>query len=394
MKRYPAFDPPEYVDWSPDPEVMEEYRATARRDPVRRRYIAELPADRLIALYTGMLRFRLQDIALKRWVRQGVISKAWLGTGEEATTIGPVLALNRKGPDGDVVGPMIRNAGACHEMGMPVANMLRAYLATDDSPNRGRDLHIGSRDYGIVAPISLVGGSAPVIAGYGLAFRMRGEPRIALTWVGDGATKTGEVHEAVNFAAVQRLPVIYVIQNNQVALGTELDKHHAGEDFSSWARMYGAATAAFDGNHVLDAYAATRWAVEGIGDGVGPVILTAETFRMGGHATHDEREGRELFSADTFRRWGKRDPIGCYEEWLSEAPMDLSSGEQTDPGAASETNRRVLAEVEARVTEEVESAADEALASRSDAWPQPESAVEDVYAEWPETASGWPPPLY
>lgn len=394
MKRYAAFDPPEYVDWSPDRGVLREYAATIDRDPVRRRIIDKLSAEQLIALYVGMVRFRLHDIALKRWVRQGVISKAWLGTGEEATTIGPVHALNRNGRDGDVVGPMIRNAGACHEMGIPVADMLRAYLATEDSPNRGRDLHIGSRDHGVVAPISMVGGSAPVMAGYGLAFRMRGEQRIALTWVGDGATKTGEVHEAVNFAAVQRLPLIYIIQNNQVALGTSLEQHHAAEDFTAWARMYGATTAAFDGNHILDAYAATRWAVECIEQGVGPVILTAETFRMGGHATHDEKEARELFSPETFRAWGKRDPIGCYEEWLSAAPLNLRTGKAAQTGALASTNREVLAEVEARVTVEVESAADEALASRSDAWPRPESAVDGVYSEWPETASAWPPQLY
>ena len=394
MKRYPAFDPPEYVDWAPDPEAMREYREVIARDPLRSLIIKELSAQQLLELYAGLLRFRLHDIALKRWVRQGVISKAWLGTGEEATTVGPVHALQRHGADGDVVGPMIRNQGACHEMGMSVADMLRGYLATEDSPARGRDLHIGGSEYGIVAPISVVGGLAPVIAGYGLAFRISGEPRVALTWVGDGATKSGEVHEALNFAAVQRLPVVYIIQNNQVALGTYLDQHHLADDFSAWPKMYGAVGADFDGNNVLDAYAATRWAVVRCRAGNGPVFLTARTFRMGGHATHDEREAREMFSDEVFAQWGRRDPIGCFEEWLIASEIDLRAEERGRSGAATESNRTVLHEIEARVNQEIETAAEQALASRSEAMPAPEEAVEGVYGQWPESRFKGPAPFY
>ncbi|HWP45285.1 MAG TPA: hypothetical protein VNO14_18730, partial [Blastocatellia bacterium] len=168
MIRYTAFDPPEYVDWRPDPQVVEAYLRTIEADPARREIIRSLDAGRLLALYEGLLRNRLHDIALKRWVKQGVISKAWLGTGEEATTIGPVHALDRGvAPDGlsvDFVAPMIRNAGACHEMGMSVADMLRGYLGTDDSPTRGRDLHIGDFRRGVVAPISHVGDILAVTA--------------------------------------------------------------------------------------------------------------------------------------------------------------------------------------------------------------------------------------
>src|SRR5216684_846401 len=113
MRRYPPFDPPEYVAFRPDPEVMAAFRAVLRRDPARRRIVARLAPAELLALYEGMVRFRLHDITLKRWVRQGVISKAWLGTGEEAVAVGNCRALRA----GDAVGPMIRNAGACHEMG-------------------------------------------------------------------------------------------------------------------------------------------------------------------------------------------------------------------------------------------------------------------------------------
>src|SRR4030095_575346 len=161
MMRYPAFDPPEYVNWQPDAEIVEEYRRTLEADEERRKIINSLDRDRLLALYEGLIRNRLHDIALKRWVKQGVISKAWLGTGEEATTVGPVHALNRTtATDGlsfDFIAPMIRNAGGCHEMGMPLPDMLRGYLGTADSPTHGRDLHIGDFKRGGLAPISHVG---------------------------------------------------------------------------------------------------------------------------------------------------------------------------------------------------------------------------------------------
>src|SRR3990172_3577072 len=161
MKRYPAFDPPEYRDWVPDPLVMEEFRSRFLSDPSRRSAVAALTPKEHLALYQGLLRNRLHDITLKRWVRTGVLSKAWLGTGEEAVTVGAVHALE----PGDQVGPMIRNSGACHEMGMPVSDMLRAYLGTYDTITRGRDLHTGDPARGVIPPISMVGSLVPVFAG-------------------------------------------------------------------------------------------------------------------------------------------------------------------------------------------------------------------------------------
>jgi TPP-dependent pyruvate/acetoin dehydrogenase alpha subunit len=363
MKRYAAYDPPEYRDWQPDAQVMREYRERVDASPERRAVIRALSEDALLDVYAGLLRNRLHDIGLKRWVKNGVISKAWLGVGEEAATIGPVHALRRSGESRDVVSPMIRNGGACHEMGMPVAAIFRSYLGTADSPSGGRDLHLGDLEYGVLPPISHVGDLVPVIAGIALSFLQRGEDRVALTWVGDGSTKAAAFHEGVNFAAVRRLPAIYIIQNNQVALGTMLSQHAAGS-FDDWPAMYGVAGGRFDGNHVLDALAATRLAADRARAGDGVSLLVADTFRMGGHATHDEREARALFDAETFQRWGKRDPVGCYEEWLV--------GEGFD--------RARLEEIEAKVTAEVDAAAEEAIASREGNMPVAESAVVGVYA--------------
>ena len=359
MRRYPAFDPPEYVAWKPDKALVDGFAATLEADPERAAVIAKLDKNALLELYRGLLRARLHDITLKRWVRTGVISKAWLGTGEEAATVGPVHALER---DHDVVAPMIRNAAACAEMGMSIAAMLRAYLATADSPSAGRDLHVGDLARGVLQPISHVGDAVPVIAGVALTFKMRGERRVALTWVGDGSTKTAAAHEGTNFAAVQHLPVIFIVQNNQVALGTRLEQHHVPGDFNDWAASYGIAGATFDGNNVLDAYAATRVAAERCRAGQGPAMLVAETFRMGGHATHDEREAREMFSAELFERWGRRDPIGLYEEYLKGRGFSAAD----------------LESVETEVRKVVDEAEDAALASR-DHMPTGESALTGVY---------------
>jgi len=381
LKRYAAYDPPEYVEWELDEELLEAYRARVHEDPARAEVLEDLGLGEKLDLYRGLVRFRLHDIALQRWVKQGVISKAWLGTGEEAVTIGAVHALRREGREGDYVGPMIRNNGACHEMGMSVADMLRAYLATADSPTRGRDLHVGDIDHGVVTPISMVGGLVPVMNGFALAFERGGEDRVTLTWVGDGATKHGEVHEALNFAAVMRLPAIIVIQNNQVALGTRFEQHHPAPDFGGWGKAYGAALEKVDGNHVLDVYAAVRLARERCVAGEGPVFIEAETFRMGGHATHDVREARETFPAELFERWGRRDPIGLYEAWLARGPEELAgAGHDVEGETREERNRAVLAAIEEEVTGEVEAAAEEALESRRERMPAPGDAATGVYA--------------
>ena len=393
MRRYDAFDPPEYVEWKADAELIRAFRERVDSDPERRRVVEKLDSSDLLSLYRGMLRFRLHDINLQRWVKQGVISKAWLGTGEEAVTIGAVHALRRgTGESPDVCGPMIRNAGACHEMGMPLLTMFRGCLGTLDGPARGRDLHIGSLERGVVAPVSVVGGLSCVMNGYALAFRLAGEDRVALTWIGDGSTKSGEVHEALNFAAVNRLPIVFVLQNNQVALGTRLEQHHRGDGFSAWGQAYGVELLEVDGNNVLDMFAAATLAVARCRRGEGPVFLSAETFRMGGHATHDVREARELLSPELFEHWGRRDPIGLFEEFLATGPVELeTTGEGTQEPVVAERerrNRQVLARIETEVVREVDEAAESALASRlkEETIPSPQ-AGEGVYA-YPSGTSG------
>jgi 2-oxoisovalerate dehydrogenase E1 component len=344
MRRYPAYDPPEYLEWTPGPDLVERWNATLDRNPRRAAVVASLPEEALLGLYRNLLRTRLLDIGLKRWVRQGVISKAWLGTGEEAVTVGAVQALD---PERDWVCPMIRNAGACPMMGMPEEDVFRGYLATPDSTSGGRDLHVGSLRHRVLQPISHMGTNVAVMGGVAMGLAREGRGGVALTWIGDGATKTGECHEGLNLAAVQRLPAVFILQDNQVALGTPASRHGAGE-LNRFGEMYGLETREADGNHVLDVLAAVRIAVAECRAGRGPAVIHARTFRMGGHATHDEREARATFSGDLFREWGKRDPLGSFEVWLESRGI----------------SPQLLEEIEGQVTAEVEAAAETALRSR------------------------------
>jgi TPP-dependent pyruvate/acetoin dehydrogenase alpha subunit len=365
MKRYAAFDPPEYVAWVPDEGERERFDATISHHPERAAIIESLGQPQRLDLYRGLVRTRLIDVALKRFVKQGVISKAWLGTGEEAATVGPVHAL-RRGPNADIVAPMIRNSGACNEMGMPAADVFRAYMGTGDGPSHGRDGHYGDFSRGILSPISIVGDCAAVATGIALAFQARKRDNVVLTWIGDGSTKAGVFHEGLNFAAVRRVPAIFIIQNNQVALGTRLAQHHLTpepESFASWPKAYGVWGGVFDGNNVLDGYALTSLAAERCRRGEGPALLIAETFRMGGHATHDEQEARRTFDSEMFGTWGRRDPIPMYEQWL------VGRG----------ISRDRLEGLEQEIELEVGKAEEEALASRAAKMPRGEDALDGVY---------------
>lgn len=365
MKRYAAYDPPEYQNWVPDAAVMQEFRARLSQDPNRKSVVAALTPEQHLALYKGLVRNRLHDITLKRWVRRGVISKAWLGTGEEATTVGAVRALQK----GDVVGPMIRNAGACHEMGMPLVDMLRAYLGTSDSPTGGRDLHFGDLSKGVVSPISMVGALVPVCAGIALSFKTRNRENVAVTWAGDGSTRTTAFHEGMMCAKTLSLPLLVFVQDNQIALGTPRAQHSAAP-MDRVATIYGATRYVCDGNNVLDVYATTALAAELARLGKGPIVITAKTFRMGGHATHDEGESRKILPPEDFAYWGKRDPVGMYETYLSELDLELGSA----------SNREVLEQAEREVHEEIDAAEKIALESVERFQPDPATQRVGVFA--------------
>jgi TPP-dependent pyruvate/acetoin dehydrogenase alpha subunit len=389
VQRSPAFDPPEYVNWKPSAAVMAEWQQTFEASKPRRQLIDALGPAEHLEMFAGLFRTRLSDTWLKRWVKQGVISKAWLGTGEEAVTIGMVAAL-RKGPQGDVVGPVIRNAGACREMGMPMESILKAYLGTHDQVSKGRDFHTGDVTKGVIPPISMLSTLVPICAGVALSFKQRGEDRVAVTWVGDGSTRTGDFHEGMSMAASLGVALVVVVQNNQVALGTRAEVHTRAP-FDKLHAAYGIKGYTCDGNNVLDVYACSMQAVTDCRKGRGPVLVSTNTFRMGGHATHDEAEARENLPAALFQYWGERDPLGTYEHWLVESSIALeeaaprfgvSAGDL--PEKRADRNQVILERIAASVHSEVEQAAEAALESRARRMPDGFDVDHDTYAETAE----------
>ncbi|MEE2882726.1 MAG: thiamine pyrophosphate-dependent dehydrogenase E1 component subunit alpha [Planctomycetota bacterium] len=363
MKRYKAYDPPEYLQWQPDPDVMSSYHQKVE-EPDLDASVIDLGAEGLKHIYQGLVRARLHDITLKRWVRTGVITKAWLGCGEEAVTVGACHALK----DGDVVGPMIRNAAATFERGIPIEESFGSYLATGDGITKGRDLHFGDLAHGVVAPISHVGDLVPVCSGFALAFQLEKKSNVALTWVGDGATRTGAVHEGLSMAASRSLPLIVIVEDNVVALGTLRDER-LDSSLTAMAGSYGAVGLECDGNHVLDVHAKVSKARDICLEDGGPVIILARTFRFGGHATHDEAEARDLFDQEVFDYWARREPIGCFEEWLKDQPGVLGG----DPV-------KTLESLEDAVVTEVEAAAEKALQSQKKSLPDVDAMLGDVFA--------------
>jgi 2-oxoisovalerate dehydrogenase E1 component len=345
MKRYPPFDPPEYVGWEPIPAAGRGVRRAAGGGRGPRSLIEALDEAALLSLYAGLVRTRVHDVMLKRWVRQGVLSKAWLGTGEEAVTVGCVHALDR---ERDVVAPMIRNAGALMEMGMPLDAVFHGLFATATSPTGGRDLHFGDLSHGVLQPISHVGDMVPGHHRRGAqlpaARRAAGRADVG----GRRRDEDGGVPRGDQPGGGARVPAIFVIQNNQVALGTRLDQHQAG-------RLPALAEDVRDGGRVRRRQQrAGRVGGHAAGGGPGPAgggptLLVVETFRMGGHATHDEAEARRTFPAELFEHWGRRDPVGLYEEYL----------------AAGASGGIGWPEVEREVTAEVEAAAERVRAEKA-----------------------------
>jgi pyruvate dehydrogenase E1 component alpha subunit/2-oxoisovalerate dehydrogenase E1 component alpha subunit len=185
--------------------------------------------------------------------------------GQEADAVGSCFALERR----DVMSPLIRNLGAMLVKGATPVEVLKQYMAKGDSPTRGRELNIHFGDVGdpettrgFLGQISPLGDMVPVMAGVTLSFRLRGQDRVGLVYVGDGATSTGAFHEGINLAAVQRCPLVVVVENNGYAYSTPTHKQTLARRFVDKAVGYGVAGARADGNDVLAVYDVTKEAVD------------------------------------------------------------------------------------------------------------------------------------
>jgi pyruvate dehydrogenase E1 component alpha subunit len=222
---------------------------------------------------------------------------------------------------------------------------------------RGRDgnVHFGDWRLGCVGMVSMLPDMMLVATGMAMAFKLRGEARCAMTWFGDGSTSRGDFHEAMNWAGVQKLPVIFVLENNQYAYSTPLDKQFAVDPVER-AAAYGFVGVTVDGNDVEAVFEASRTARERALAGEGPTLIEAVTMRMHGHAAHDDMK---YVPKEQVEEWRKRDPIDRQEGRLREAGVDVDA-------------------LREEIKAEIDAATQEALAAPM---PDPSTAVEDVFCE-------------
>ena len=263
-------------------------------------------------LYYFLRLNRRVDEQLTNLYRQGkVVGGVYSSLGQEAISVGTACALTPQ----DVIGPMIRNVGAMLVRGYKPRDLFLQYMARRDGPTGGRDAntHFGDLRRGVVAPISMLGEIVPVFAGIAMTFQMRGEKRVALTYVGDGACSTGPFHEGLNFAAVRKAPLVIIAENNGWAYSTPLAKQMAIRDIAVRAAGYGIPSTIVDGNDVVKVYEATRKAAAHARGGGGPVLIEVKTMRMKGHAEHDD--ARYVPKAE-IEKWRKKDPILRFEKYL------------------------------------------------------------------------------
>jgi len=264
--------------------------------------MADLSPEKRLDLYRLLRLNRSLEERLVLLYRQGrIVGGLYRSLGQEATSVGSAAALEK----GDVLGPLIRNLGSVLVMGYTAREVLTQHLGRAASPSGGREgnLHFGRPERGVVSSISMLGALVPVMAGVALAARLRGRSTVAMTYIGDGGTSTGPFHEGLNFAAVQKLPLVVVAENNGWAYSTPFRKQTAARNLADRAVAYGMPAETVDGNDVLAVYAAARAAVERARRGEGPTLLEARTYRMKGHAEHD---GQAYVPREELEEWAQR----------------------------------------------------------------------------------------
>lgn len=326
--------------------------------------VDELDREGHLNLYWGMVLARAAEERLEILQKQGhVTGGLYRCLGQEAIGVGTAFALRRREDGtGDVIGQSIRNIGAVFLFGGTPADYFRQYLSRGTGPTRGKEANVHWSDFekGLVGPVSPLGTMVEVLGGIALSFRMREEDRVALVYYGDGATSTGAWHEGLNFAAVQRCPLIVVVEANHYAFSTPTHKQTRVESFTDKAAGYGVHGVSVDGNDVREVYRATREAAARARTGGGVTLLEVETYRRKGHAQHDDQE---YVPQEELEAWAARDPIDRFRTALLEE--DRATEEELDA---------VVEKAEKQVREAADRVVDEPR-------PEPEWAVEDVYTD-------------
>jgi TPP-dependent pyruvate/acetoin dehydrogenase alpha subunit len=308
-------------------------------------------------LYYMSLMREVEDRIERKLYRQGkIVGGVYVGRGQEAIPVGTALVAE---PD-DVLFPSHRDMAVFFIRGVPLGRIFAQYMGRRDGLTRGRDgnMHMGDMSRNIVSIISALAATVPVAAGAAMALRYQGKNGVAFSYFGDGSTSRGDWHEGVNLATVQKLPVVFVCNNNQYAYSTPLSAQMACANVADRGPAYNMPAEIVDGNDVLAVYEATQRAVRHARGGKGPYLLECKTFRMTGHSAND---AAKYVPQGLFDEWGKLDPIVQMEAkmlkhgWAEQAELDA---------------------MRARVRAEVDDAV--AWAERSP-FPDPATLLDDVY---------------
>ncbi|MCL4818234.1 MAG: dehydrogenase E1 component subunit alpha/beta [Vicinamibacteria bacterium] len=324
--------------------------------------LAGYTPERLLELHRALLLPRVIEEKALLLLRLGKLSKWFSGMGQEAIAVGVATALRSD----DWILPMHRNLGVFTTRGLPLPKLFRQLFGKDGGYTRGRDrtFHFGAPEHSVIGMISHLGAMLPVADGLALASQLKGGDRVAAAFTGDGATSEGDFHEALNLAAVWKLPVLFVIENNRYGLSTPIAEQFACRDLADRAIGYGMPGVVVDGNDLLAVHAAVGEAAARGRRGEGPTLLEFKTFRMRGH---EEASGTAYVPKELFEEWAQKDPIRRFEEQL------FASGVLTP-------ERRDAIKAELKTW--IEPIIDEALAAQ-DPDGSAESELRDVYAPAP-----------
>ena len=321
---------------------------------------AGLDRDRLLRMYRDMVATRTIEERGNLLFKAGRLPGSfYTGRGNEAASVGVASAM---GGD-DVASPLHRNMGVHVTRGVDPAAIFCQYMGRSGGATRGRDSNLRTNDFspgkGLLAGVSHLPAMIPVITGIALAFQLKREDRVAVGWCGDGAAARGDMHESMNLAGVRRLPIVYIIDNNQYAYSTPNRLSYAVEHLADRGPAYGFEGIVVDGTDVLTVYREASRAIEKAREGGGPTLLELITLRMEGHAVHDDAA---YVPRPLYDEFAAHDPVERFRAWL-QMNHDLTDAEQQD----------ITAEVQATIERGVA----EAEASPP---PDPSEVVEGVYA--------------
>ena len=318
----------------------------------------KLAPEQLLEMFYWLKFIRAFDERLSILVKQGKVrSGVYTGIGQEAIIVGTCFGLRKE----DFICPLHRDLGSFLMKGVEARVMMSQMFAKTTGLSKGKDsaLHSGVTELGIFGNTSMLGANLPVAAGLGFTFKMEKTDNVVIAYFGEGASNTGDFHEALNFAGVHQLPIVFICENNQYAYSVPLEKSMAIDDVAIRAEGYGFDGVAINGNDVLAVYQASLGAIARARAGDGPTLIECKTYRWHGHSEHDKAFYR---TDEELAMWKSRDPIPTFTTYLR--ARHVLDDEQQHA-------------IEAKITTTIDDAVEFALNAPD---PAPEEAVTDLYA--------------